>query len=81
MRPSWVFDAGTVDGASWMGQARRHPHATISHEHYATLCATAVRANQGMVLDTRDSVSDHIRSDQLSATRRTTHRPHADAPP
>jgi hypothetical protein len=76
MPSSWAFDAGTMGGAAWTGigaLSSSRPCRTSTTRRSVTL---AVRTNEGMVLDARDSVSDHVRQDQLSTALRTTHRSH-----
>ena len=51
---------------------------TMSREDHSTLCDMAVRTDEGMVLDARNAVLDHVRQDQLNAARRTTHCSHSD---
>ena len=52
---------------------------TMSHEEHAMLCDTTWQANECVVFDTQAhrDVRDHLRQDQLSATRRTMHHSQA----
>jgi hypothetical protein len=52
-------------------------HTAMSHENHAMLCDVACRTNEAVVLEATDAhrvVRDHVRQDQLSAARCTTHR-------
>jgi hypothetical protein len=62
------------------GHRRAVSLATSFDEHYPMLCDMASRADERMVLDTTDSdriVRDHVRQDQPTAARCTTHHSHS----